>query len=97
MSDADFDFRDEIDKASWVMLKDHHKRGAVFIVDKELDLSTVAKAVSKDEVGQVKIWLDNGQFKKLEDEQTTNFSENPLDYIVNFIIVRPYVLIQFLS
>ena len=94
MDDKEFDFRDEIDKASWPMLKDHHKRGAVFVVASELELSVVADAIATDKVNQVKIWLDNGQFKKLEDEDTKDFSEDPLDYIFNFIIVQPYVLVQ---
>lgn len=96
MDDKEFDFRDEIDKASWPMIKDHYKRGAVFVVAPELDLSIVADAIATDKVNMVKIWLDNGQFKKLEDEDTTEFNEDPVDYIVNFIIVQPYVLIQFI-
>lgn len=95
MSDKEFDFTGEIDKASWPMLKDHHKRGAVFVVGNDLDLSTVADAIARDDVSQVKIWLDNGQFKKLDDDQTKTFSDNPVDYFVHFVIVQPYVLIKY--
>lgn len=97
MSDKEFDFRNEIDKASWPMLKDHHKRGAVFVISQDLELSVVAQALATDKVGQVKIWLDNGQFRKLEDKETESFSDDATDYIVHFIIVQPYVLIKFLK
>ena len=95
MSDKDFDFSNEIDKASWELLRPHHARGAVFVVAANLDLAMVADAIAQDKVNLVKIWLDNGEFRKLEDEDIKGFKDNDHEDIVNFIIVQPYVLIQF--
>lgn len=96
MSDADFDFSNEIQKASWQILEPHHRRGGLFVVSKQLELAVVADALARDKVNQVKIWLDNGDFKKVEDEDTKDFSMESLDEIAEFVIVQPYVLIQYL-
>jgi hypothetical protein len=92
----EFDFTNEIDKASWELLKPHHERGAVFVVGPKLLLSQVAKAVAKDEVTLVKIWIDNKELRKLEDQETYTFEQNPKENIANFIVVQPFVLVQFL-
>jgi len=42
----EFDFTNEIDKASWELLKPHHERGAVFVVANNLELAQVAKALA---------------------------------------------------
>lgn len=84
--------KDDIDKASWEMLKIHHERGAVFVVDSKLDLIDVGAAIAVDEVNTVKIWLDNKQFTKLEEIPT---EEDQKERKIKFLIVQPYVLIQF--
>jgi hypothetical protein len=94
MSKDEFDFTNEIDKASWELLKTHHERGAVFVIDKTLDLATVAFAIAKDNVNLVKIWLDNQQMQKLSEDLAENWKANPQENIVKFIIVQPYVLVQ---
>lgn len=83
--------KDDIDKASWDMLKVHHERGAVFIVDSNLELVDVGASIALDEVNIIKIWLDNEQFKKL-DEIPENVDMFVRD--INFLIIQPYVLIQ---
>lgn len=83
--------KDDIDKASWEMLKIHHERGAVFVVDSKLDLIDVGAAIAVDEVNTVKIWLDNKQFTKLEEIPT---EEDQKERKIKFLIVQPYVLIQ---
>lgn len=96
MSDPDFDFTNEIQKASWQILEPHHRRGGLFAISDKLDLAVVAEALATDKANQVKIWLDNGDFKKVEDEDTTGFSMDSDEDIAKFIIVQPYVLIQYL-
>ncbi len=96
MSDPDFDFSNEIQNASWQILEPHHRRGGLFSVSKALDLAVVADALATDKANQVKIWLDNGDFKKVEDEDTTGFSMESDEEIAKFVIVQPYVLIQYL-
>jgi hypothetical protein len=83
--------KDDIDKASWDMLKVHHERGAVFIVDSNLELVDVGASIALDEVNIIKIWLDNEQFKKLD-----KIPENVDMFVrdINFLIIQPYVLIQ---
>jgi hypothetical protein len=98
MSDeVEFDFSTEIQKGRWELLQPHHKRGAVFVVKEPLDLNTVGHALAKDQVNIIKIWLDNGDFKKLEDEDTTGFDDDLYTDICDFLIIQPYVLIKFLK
>lgn len=96
MSDVEFDFSNEIQKASWQILEPHHRRGGLFSISDKLDLATVAFAISKDKVDLVKIWLDNGDFKKVEDEHISGFSMESEEEIAKFIIVQPYVIIQYI-
>lgn len=96
MSEIEFDFSNEIQNASWQVLEPHHRRGGLFSIDNKLDLAVVADAIATDKVNLVKIWLDNGQFKKVENEDTTSFNMDSEEEIAKFIIVQPYVLIQYL-
>lgn len=89
-----FDFTNQIDKASWDMLKDHHDRGAVFLVDHKLDIVNVATAIAKDELSQVKLWLDANQLSQVSEEQIKEWESTPSKKVVNFLIVQPYVIIQ---
>ena len=96
MSDPGFDFTIEIQNASWQILEPHHRRGGLFAISDKLDLAIVADALATDKANQVKIWLDNGDFKKVEDEDTEKFSMESDEEIAKFVIVQPYVLIQYL-
>lgn len=93
--DIEFDFSNEIQKGRWELLEPHHKRGAVFVVNDPLDLQTVGHAIATDKVNIVKIWLDNGEFKKLEDEDLGDYVNTPFENCCDFLIVQPYVLIKF--
>ncbi len=86
-------FKEEIDQASWAMLKDHHERGAVFQV-KGVELAEVGAALATDDTSKVKLWLDNKELLKVEDEDSESFSKTLHEKNFNFIIVQPYVLIQ---
>lgn len=96
MSDVEFDFSNEIQNASWQILEPHHRRGALFSISDNLDLATVAFAISKDKIDLVKIWLDNGDFKKVEDDHVKGFSMESEEEVAKFIIVQPYVIIQYI-
>lgn len=85
-------FESEIEQCDWDMLEPHHKRGAVFIVGDNVELIAVAEALASDNVSQVKIWLDNGDFYKLE--ETSSFEESPFNKMGEFLIVQPYVLVK---
>ena len=95
--DVEFDFSTEIQKGRWELLEPHQKRGALFVVKDPLDLQTVGHALAKDMVSIIKIWLDNGDFKKLEDEEASKFKNEPTVDICDFLIIQPYVLIKFFN
>ncbi len=44
----------DVDEASWELLADHHKRGAVFLV-KDLDIVDVGAAMANDDSANVKL------------------------------------------
>ena len=48
----------DIMSSSWEPLKPHLERGAVFVVDFDLDLAEVGVALAEDNVAQVKAWMD---------------------------------------
>lgn len=89
-----YGFTDQLDKASWDMLKDHHERGAVFLVDEQLDIVTVATAIARDNFGQVKLWLEADQIAKVSDQLVEAWEKEPSKKVVNFLIVQPYVIVQ---
>ena len=95
--DVEFDFSTEIQRGRWELLEPHQKRGAIFLVKAPLDLQTVGHALARDKVNIIKIWLDNGDFRKLEDEETTQFEGEPLVDMCDFLIIQPYVLIKYLK
>ena len=86
--------KDDIDQASWEMLEVHHERGAVFIVDSALNLIDVGAAIAVDEVNTVKIWLDNGQFKKLK-EIPENIDKKTRD--IDFLSIFSGISLSFLN
>ena len=86
----------EVDKASWAMLRDHHERGAVFLV-KDLDLVDAAVALAQDQAAKVKIWLDGGNLVKVEDEDAENYEKSASEENFQFIIIQPYVLIKLMN
>ena len=95
--EVEFDFTTEIQKGRWELLQPHHKRGAVFVVKDPLDLNTVGHALAKDKVNIIKIWLDNGDFKKLEDEEAAQFDDNLFVDMCDFLVIQPYVIIKYLK
>lgn len=91
-SDLKSKLKDDIDEASWEMLRDHHKRGAVFLVE-GIELVDAAAAVARDRVASVKVWLDNGNVKKVEDDLADDYEKSSNEKNFRFIIVQPYVFI----
>lgn len=83
----------DVDDASWELLADHHKRGAVFLV-KDADIVEVGVAMATDDSAKVKIWLDNGNFLKVDDEMAKDYAKDAKAKNFEFLIVQPYVLIK---
>ena len=84
----------EVEQADWDMLRQHHEKGAVFIVSGHLGLLDAAVAIAQDKTSFVKIWLDNNELARPTDEQIKNFEESKFKKICDFIIIQPYVLVK---
>ena len=85
---------DEIETCSWSILKEHHLRKVVFVINEELNLVDVAIALALDEVDKVKTWKDSGDFREPDSYEIENWEKDPDTKIAKFIIVQPFVLIQ---
>lgn len=90
------EFKSEVEQADWAALKDHNKRGALFIIDKNLKLEEVANAFARDFSSVVKIWLDSKELQIVDDKMAEDFAKNEFEKLANFLIVQPYVLMQLL-
>jgi hypothetical protein len=88
------EFKNEIEQADWAALKDHQKRGALFIIDKNLKLEEVANAFARDFSSIVKIWLDSKEIQIVDEKMADDFAENEFEELARFLIVQPYVLMQ---
>jgi len=84
----------EVVSTSWLNLIDHHKRKAVFIVDKSIDLAQVAVDVATDNVGNIKEYQSKNLLIEPSKEQVTKWDNNKNEIIAKIIIVQPYVFIQ---
>ncbi len=85
--------QEEIESAQWHLLKPHYTRGALYIVDQDLQIAEVALALAEDRAQQVKQWLDEGVlYPPIEDEVKLWDSQDTT--LFSFLIVQPYVLIQ---
>ena len=94
MSDLKEKLKTEIEQADWDMLRVHHERGALFLVDQKLDLLDVGVAIAEDNISLVKIWLDNKELYQVSVEEVSEFEKNDREKLGDFIIIQPYVLLQ---
>ena len=85
---------EELEICSWSILKEHHSRNVVFVINEELDLVEVAISLALDEVDKVKTWKDAGDFREPDSYEIKKWNEDPDKKIATFIIVQPFVLIQ---
>jgi hypothetical protein len=84
---------DEIEDVEWHWLRPHLERGALIVVDRDLDLANAAARINADDTVQVGAWIDAGQLAKPTREQIAAWDEEPLRAF-RMLIVQPYVLIQ---
>lgn len=89
-----FKFSDQVDQASWELLKQHYDRGGVFLVDDSLDIVDVANAIATDSVDLVKGWLESELLRPLKVEEAQEWEKMPNEKVVNFLIVQPYVIVK---
>ena len=77
-------------------LKVHQKRRALVLVSETLDITEVAALVALDDKKSIENWLSNNLIKNVEDDQFENMMHDD-NKIFSFIIVQPFVLIQYLK
>jgi hypothetical protein len=83
-----------VEKASWELLKPHNERGALFVAAENLELSLVARALSRDDTEMVKNWLSTKALRSLTPEEEEQLDKSLDSAEVEFIIVQPYVIIH---
>jgi hypothetical protein len=93
--EVEFDFSNEIQKGKWELLKPHYERETVFVVNDPLDLQTVGHCLAKDQVNILKIWLDNNEVEKLDEDSIAPLVKQPTAELFDFLIVQPFILIKF--
>ncbi len=84
---------EQIEKAHWKLLEEHHTRGALINVDQALDLVRVGVDVAEDNVESIRQLMTSGQVGRPTDEQVANWNDDE-ELHFNFIILQPYVLCQ---
>lgn len=83
----------ELLDTNWKPLAEHFARGAVYLLDKDLDIVEVGIAMAEDDVATIKRWLDDGLLYPPTPEEATAFAKNE-DIYFDMLIIEPYVLIQ---
>ena len=83
----------DILETNWTPLAEHFAKGAVYILDRDLDLVEVGESMANDNISTVKEWLDNGLMYPPTPEEALKFSETD-EVLFNMLIIEPYVLIQ---
>jgi len=87
MDDLKKQLNKDLDVATWDMLEQHLKRGALVEVHESLDLLNVGMAVAQDQFELIKDWMDKGYIKNVTEGMGK-------DLQFKFLILSPYVLVQ---
>ena len=83
-----FDFRNKVEQATWSQLVEHHKRGVLFQLSMNYELTQVANEMEADNKEFVQELLEQGDLAR---PQQVAYED---DQEFNFIIVQPFVLIR---
>lgn len=83
----------EIMSGLWRDLKDHAERGAIFLLDQDLDLGEVATRIAADDVAAISRWIQEKKIDRPKIEQIETWNTMQAKAF-RFAIVQPYVLIQ---
>ena len=76
-------------------LQVHQKRKALILVSDTLDITEVAVLIALDDKKSIENWLSKSLIENVEDDQFKSMTQNN-NKIFSFIIVQPFVLIQYL-
>jgi hypothetical protein len=94
MDDLKEKLKTEIEIADWDMLRVHHEREAVFMVDRSIDLLVAAVAIAQDNSSLVSIWITDSKLARPEDSKVEEYELEKYKKNFDFIIIQPYVLVQ---
>lgn len=89
-------FKQDLAEAPWKDLRIHLKRDAIIIVADELELVSVAAAVSEDDKVRVEKWIADEQLVKPTAEQIATW-ETELEKPFRLLIVQPFILVQMVA
>ena len=90
------DLKASIEEAPWSWFAPHVARDAVFLVHSELEMAEVGAHIAADSVQEISAWLTAGKLAKPDQDKIQYWDSVP-DKRFRFLIVQPYVLIQFLD
>lgn len=82
----------ETAQMAWVDMQRYFASGVALYVSPELDLVEAAFQMSEDNVGQIKLWMGEGKFGKVSDEQAAEWVSS--DAVLWTVVVSPWVLVQ---
>ena len=83
----------DVMSSSWEPLKPHLERGAIFMVDFDLELVDVGLALVQDEADRVKTWMNKEMLSPPTNQERKDFDLSD-EVMFNILIVEPYVLVQ---
>lgn len=87
-------FKGEIEQADWSMLEKHNERGALFLIDRSLNLIDVAMAFAMDDVESVAAWQTSEKLRRPTRAEADFWRGEPYVKMANFVIVQPFVIIE---
>lgn len=76
----------------WREMQRYFASGVALYVSPELDLVEAAFQMSEDNVGQIKVWMEEGKFGKVSDAQAAEWVA--ADAVLWTVVVSPWVLVQ---
>ncbi len=87
-------FEKEVLDTDWELIKPHHTRQALFIVEPHLDLIQLAIDVALDNVSSVKNAMELNLLRYPSNNEIEKWDISPNNKIGKFLIVSPYVFLQ---
>ncbi len=86
------EFHSQTARIAWHDLQPHYARGAVVLVQEDMDLVEVAIQLRRDNKARFEAWIADGQVAGISDEVAAAWYEsNPEVWAV---VVAPWVLVQ---
>jgi hypothetical protein len=82
----------ETAQMAWSDMQRYFASGVALYVSPELDLVDAGLQMSEDNVGQIKVWMGEGKFGKVSDEQAAEWVT--ADAVLWTVVVSPWVLVQ---